>query len=66
MDFAKSFLIELDRIKPQFLKYQRSSGNVMTDMNDHFANFIILHSNSKSKEFLVRKIRTPFENCYVK
>ena len=26
-----------------------SSGNLMTDMSDHFANFIILHSDVKSK-----------------
>ena len=29
---------------------QISSGNLMTDMSDHFENFIILHSNIKSKE----------------
>ena len=29
---------------------QLASGNLMTDMSDHFANFIILHSNIKSKE----------------
>ena len=29
---------------------QIASGNLMTDMSDHFANFIILHSSSKSKE----------------
>ena len=29
---------------------QIASGNLMTDMSDHFANFIILHSNIKSKE----------------
>ena len=29
---------------------QIASGNLLTDMSDHFANFIILHSNSKSKE----------------
>ena len=26
-----------------------SSGNLMTDMSDHFANFVILHSDVKSK-----------------
>ena len=29
---------------------QIASGNLMTDICDHFANFIILHSNIKSKE----------------
>ena len=29
---------------------QIASGNLMTDMSDHFANFIILHSNIESKE----------------
>ena len=29
---------------------QIASGNLMTDMSDHFANFIILQSNIKSKE----------------
>ena len=29
---------------------QIASGNLMTNMSDHFANFIILHSNIKSKE----------------
>ena len=29
---------------------QIASGNLMTDMSDYFANFIILHSNTKSKE----------------
>ena len=29
---------------------QIASGNLMTDIGDHFANFIILHSNIKSKE----------------
>ena len=28
---------------------QVSSGNLMTDMSDHFANFLILHSSAKSK-----------------
>ena len=28
---------------------QVASGNLMTDMCDHFANFIILHSSKKSK-----------------
>ena len=31
-------------------RIQIASGNLMTDMSDHFANFTILHSNSKSKE----------------
>ena len=31
-------------------RIQIASGNLMTDMSDHFANFIILHSNCKSKE----------------
>ena len=31
-------------------RMQIASGNLMTDMSDHFANFIILHSNIKSKE----------------
>ena len=29
---------------------QIASGNLMTDMSDHFANFRTLHSNIKSKE----------------
>ena len=29
---------------------QIASGNLMTDMNNHFPNFIILHSNIKFKE----------------
>ena len=29
---------------------QIATGNLMTDMRDHFANFIILHSNIKPKE----------------
>ena len=29
---------------------QIASGNLMTDMSDHFANFTTLHSNIKSKE----------------
>ena len=29
---------------------QIASGNLMTDMSDHFANFVIIHSNVKSKE----------------
>ena len=31
-------------------RMQITSGNLMTDMSDHFANFIVLHSNIKSKE----------------
>ena len=31
-------------------RIQIASGNLMTDMSDHFANFIILYSNCKSKE----------------
>ena len=31
-------------------RIQIASGNLMTDMGDDFANFIILHSNCKSKE----------------
>ena len=31
-------------------RIQIASGNLMTNMSDHFANFIILHSNCKSEE----------------
>ena len=30
-------------------RIQILSGNLMTDMSDHFANFIILHSKNKNK-----------------
>ena len=38
-------------------KIQVSSGNLMTDMSDHFANFLILHSSTKSKAADRPKVR---------
>ena len=42
----------IDRIYYLFRnnRMQIASGNLMTDMSDHFADFIILHSNIKSRE----------------
>ena len=49
-------------------KIQILSGNLMTDMSDYFANFIILHSKNKNKavdriwsEYLVIKTKQHFK-----
>ena len=41
---------------------QVASGNLMTDMSDHFANFIILHSSKKSKLTERPRVRIFSEN----
>ena len=38
-------------------RIQVSPGNLMTDMSDHFANFLILHSSAKSKAANRPKVR---------
>ena len=42
-------LIDLIFYLSRISRIQVSSGNLMTDMSDHFANFLILHSSTKSK-----------------
>ena len=50
-------------------RMQIASGNLMTDMSYHFANFIILHSSIKSKETdrpMVRIYREQNQNNFQK
>ena len=48
-------------------KTNAASGNLFTDMSDHFADFLILHSNTQSKENerpMVRIFSEKVKNAY--